>query len=125
MRDFGAIIFVLPSAVNNTRHHAPVGRREAAQLVRDQTPWRMALSFQQLAEEARGRTPITPWLEQDIDHVAVLVDGPPEILLAPVDVHEQFVQVPRVAQASLPAPPDLRLTFVRTSLRRTRSGRGT
>jgi hypothetical protein len=27
-------------------------------------------------------------------------------LLAPVDVHEQFVQVPRVTQASLPAPED-------------------
>jgi hypothetical protein len=35
-----------------------------------------------------------------------LVDGPPEILLATLDVHEQFVQVPRVAQAALPAPED-------------------
>jgi hypothetical protein len=106
MRDFGSIIFVLPSAVNNTRHHAPVGRRVAAKLVRDQTPWRTALPFQQLAEEALGRTPIAPWLEEDIDHVTVLVDGPPEILLATLDVHEEFVQVPRVAQASLPAPED-------------------
>jgi hypothetical protein len=51
-------------------------------------------------------------LEEDIDHVAVLVDGAPEILLAAVDVHEEFVQVPGVAQASLPAPEE-------TSVRRT------
>ena len=57
-------------------------------------------------EEAFGRTPVPPRLHEDVDHVAVLVDGPPEILLAPVDVHEQFVQVPRVAQASLSAPQD-------------------
>ena len=106
MRDFCSIVFVLPSAVNNTRHHAPVGSRVAPKLVRDQTPWSTTLPFQQLAEEALGRTPIAPWLDQDIDHVAVLVDCPPEILLAPVDVHEQFVQVPRVAQAFLPVPED-------------------
>ena len=35
-----------------------------------------------------------------------LVDGPPEILQPTVDVHEQFVQVPRVAQASLPLLQD-------------------
>jgi hypothetical protein len=100
MRDFGSIVLVLLRAVNDRRQHASVGRRVAAHLVRDQTPWRPALPFQQLAEEALGRTPIAPWLDEDVDHVAVLVDGPPEILLAPVDVHEQFVQVPRVAQVS-------------------------
>jgi hypothetical protein len=53
-----------------------------------------------------------PWLNEDVDHVTVLVDGPPKILQATVDVHEQFVQVRRVAQASLPVPQD-------TSVRRT------
>jgi hypothetical protein len=53
-----------------------------------------------------GRPAIAPGLEENVDHAAVLVDGSPEILLAPVDVHEQFVQVPCVTQASLPAPED-------------------
>ena len=106
MRDFGSIVFVLLRAVNNRGHHETVGRRVTAKLVRDQTPWRTALPFQQFPEEAFGRAPIAPGLAKDVDHVAVLVDGPPEILLAPVDIHEQFVQVPRVAQASLPAPED-------------------
>ncbi len=106
MRDFCSIVLVLLRAVNDGRHHEAVGRRVAAKLVCDQTPWRTALPFQQLTEEAFGRTPIAPGLEEDVDHVAVLVDGPPEILLATLDVHEQFVQVPGVAQASLPAPED-------------------
>jgi hypothetical protein len=62
MRDFGSIVFVLLSAVNNTRHHDAVGRRIAAKLVRDQTPWRTALPFQQLTEEAFGGTQIAPSL---------------------------------------------------------------
>jgi hypothetical protein len=106
MRDLGSIVFVLLRAVHHRRHHDAVGRRVAAKLVRDQTPWHAALPFQQLPEEACGRPAIAPWLEEDVDHVAVLIDGPPQILLAPLDVHEEFVQMPGVAQASLPTPED-------------------
>ena len=86
MRDFGSIVLVLLRAVNDGRHYEVVGSRVAAKLVGDQTPWRTALPFQQLTEEAFGRTPIAPGLDEDVDHVAVLVDGPPEILLATLDV---------------------------------------
>jgi hypothetical protein len=41
------------------------------------------LSLQQLPEEAGSGMPITPGLQENVDHVAVLVDGPPEILLTP------------------------------------------
>src|SRR5713101_6396829 len=94
MRDFGSIVLVLLRAVNDRGHHEAVGRRVAAKLVGDQTLWRTALPFQQLTEEAFGRTPIAPGLDEEVDHVAVLVDGPPEILLATLDIHEQFVQGP-------------------------------
>jgi hypothetical protein len=43
-------------------------------------------------------------LNEDIDHVTILVHGPREILLATSDAREQFVQVPRVAQVPLPTP---------------------
>jgi hypothetical protein len=91
MRQFCSVVLVPLSAVHDRRHHEAVGRRVAAKLVCDQTPWRTALPFQQLTEEAFGRAAIAPGLEEDIDHVAVLVDGPPEILLATADVHEEFV----------------------------------
>ena len=56
------------------------------------------MPFQQQTEKARGGTPIAPGLDEEVDHVTVLVNCPPHILLLALDVHEQFVQVPRVAQ---------------------------
>src|SRR5712692_5712799 len=64
MRDFGAIVLVLLRAVNDGWPHDAVGRRVAAKLLGDQTPWRTALPFQQLLEEAFGRTPIAPGLDE-------------------------------------------------------------
>jgi hypothetical protein len=61
------------------------------------------MSFQYLAEEAFGRPAIAPWLDPDVDDVTVLVDGRPEILLATLNVHEEFVQVPGVPQPSMSA----------------------
>ena len=55
MRDFGSIVLVLRRAVHNGRHHDAVGRRVAAKLVGDQTPWRTAVAV--LHEASRGATP--------------------------------------------------------------------
>jgi len=54
-------------------------------------------------EGAFGGPLVAPRLEKDIDHVAVLINGPPEILSAPLNGDEQFIQVPRVAQPPLPS----------------------
>ena len=40
-------------------------------------------------------------LDQDVDHVAILIHGTPEILLLAVDSNEDLIQVPVVAQPSL------------------------
>jgi hypothetical protein len=40
-------------------------------------------------------------LHQNVDHVAVLIHGTPEILLLAVNPNEHFIQVPVVAQPSL------------------------
>ena len=53
-----------------------------------------------------GRARIPSRLEQDVNHVPVLVNGPPQILPLPLDRHEEFVQVPGVAHpASAPPQP--------------------
>jgi hypothetical protein len=44
---------------------------------------------------------ITAWLNQDVDHVTVLIHGTPKILLLALDANEDFVQVPGVAEAAL------------------------
>ena len=73
--------------------------RWLASLIRD-TP----LPFQELTEEAHGRTPIPPRLDEDVDHITVLVDGPPDILLPPLNADEQFVQVPASHHLHLTIP---------------------
>ena len=81
----------------------------AEEFVRDHTSRHAALRFQQFAEETRGCPSIPPRLYENVDHVTVLVDGPPEILTAALNIHEQLVQIPRVAQAtwSVPQPPSV------------------
>ena len=73
----------------------------APQLVGDQPPGLVSFAFQQLTEEALGGTPIATRLDEDVDHVAVLVNGTPEIVLLTLDVYEEFIQVPRITQATL------------------------
>ena len=68
--------------------------RIAPELVGDHPPGHTTLAFQQLSEEALSRAPIAARLEQDVDHVAVLVNGGPEIVLLTPNVHEEFIQVP-------------------------------
>jgi hypothetical protein len=53
--------------------------------------------------------PIASGLEKDVDHVAVMVDGPPKILLTPLNIDEQFVQVPGVAHRPPAAPQRARI----------------
>jgi hypothetical protein len=44
---------------------------------------------------------ITTQLNQDVDHVAVLIHGTPETLLLAVDSNEGFIQVRNIAGAAL------------------------
>src|SRR4029453_7375978 len=109
MGDFSSIVRVLVRDVAHGRHHRPTSRRIAPQLVRDETSRYRPLAFQQLPEEARGGVPIAPGLHKDVDHIAVLVDGPPEILLPPLDGDEQFVQIPHVTHLPPAAPQRSRI----------------
>ena len=118
MRAFRSIVLVSRRAVHHRGHDRALGRGVAAELVRDQTARGAALSFQQFSEETFGRPLIAPGLHEDVDHVAVLVDRSPAILLTPLDVHEQFAQVPRVTHAAALAPerPGVRRTECPTPL---------
>jgi hypothetical protein len=40
-------------------------------------------------------------LDENVDHVAVLIDRAPQILLSAADPYEHLVEVPRISQAAL------------------------
>ena len=107
--DLGTIVRVLVRDMDHRRHHGPARRRVAAQLVADQPAGFAALPFQHFAKESDGRSPIAPRLHEDVDLVTVLIDRPPEILLPSLDVHEQLVQIPRVAHPAASAPERSRI----------------
>ena len=52
-------------------------------------------------EESFRNALITVRLDQNVDHVAVLIDGTPQILLSPIDSNQDLIQVPVVAQPFL------------------------
>ena len=73
----------------------------AFQLVGDQPPGRASLPLQQLAEESFGGFPITARLDEDIEHITILIYRAPEVLAFALYLYENLVQVPRVTETTL------------------------
>ncbi|MDQ0904508.1 hypothetical protein QFZ22_000493 [Streptomyces canus] len=99
MAVLGPVVEVLRLAVLDGGHDLAVGRFVGAELVADDHPRHRTGPLHQPAEETPGRGLVPPVLHQD---VAVLVDGPPQILLFPVDLDEDLIQVPLVPRPRLP-----------------------
>ena len=115
VRDFGAVVRILSRAVDHRRHHRAARRRVTTELVGDQPARDTALAFQQLPEEPYRGATISTRLHEDVQHVAVLIHRAPEILLAAVERDEEFVEMPRVALLTAPAPQRLGISPGRTS----------
>jgi hypothetical protein len=57
--------------------------------------------MQEPSEESFCGTLIPMRLNQNVDHVAVLIHGTPQILLLAVDSNKDLIQMPLIAQSSL------------------------
>jgi hypothetical protein len=101
MRNLGAIVRIFLSVVRHTWQDCPLRSTIALQFVGDDPERFLTLASNQSAQESLGCTLIAARLQQNVDHVTVLVDGTPEILLASVDSNEQLVQIPGIAQPTL------------------------
>jgi hypothetical protein len=71
-----------------------VGSRVAFQLVGDNPHCYHTLTAQKSSKESLFDALIMMRLDQDVDYVAVLINGTPQILLLAVDPNEDLVQVP-------------------------------
>ena len=101
VRDLDPVVCVLPGAMDDRGHDLAMRSGVASQLVGEELPGHPALPFQQLPKEAFGGFPITAWLNEDVEHVTVLVHRTPEILPLSLDGDEDLVQVPDIAEAPL------------------------
>ena len=88
----------------------PVPSAVAPKAIGDQTVWDSTAALEQLAEEPRGGMAIPTGLKQVVDDIPVLVNGAPEILALAANRHEEFVQMPCVADrpGPMPKPPRVR-----------------
>ena len=73
----------------------------AAEFVRHEQARLAALPAYKLTKETLCRSTIATSLHENIDHVTILIDGTPQILLPATDLHEDLVEMPRVAEARL------------------------
>ena len=101
MRNLCAVVLVSVRAMGDGRHDRSVRSPVAAQLVGDQSHGLTLLALPQLAKKACGSPAVAMRLDEDIDDVAILIDGAPEIVPPSLDGDEDLVQVPSVAQPAL------------------------
>jgi hypothetical protein len=71
------------------------------QFVSHDLPGFLTMASQQTPEEALCSSPITLCLKVHINHFAILIDCPPEVMLLAIDLYEDFVNEERVAIASV------------------------
>ena len=101
VRDFGSIVRVRIGVVVHRRHDRPQRSAVTLQFVGDNAKRNLALSLQELDKEAFRCATVTPGLDEDVDHVAVLIHCTPEILPFAVDRNKDFVQEPRITETAL------------------------
>ena len=101
MRYLGAIVRIFLSVVRHGWQDCPLRSTIALQFVGDDPERFLTLAPNQSAQESLACTLIAARLQQNVDHVTVLVDGTPEILQLAVDSKEDLVQMPVVAESAL------------------------
>ena len=101
MRGFDAIVGVPLHPVSHVAEDASHGSGVASQFVGNDLQWFRTLATQEFSKESLCGALITMRLDQNVDHVAVLIHGAPQIPLLAVDSNEDFIQMPVVAQPSL------------------------
>ncbi len=79
MGDFSPIVFLLACSMDHRREDVPMCSRITPKLVGDQLPGYLSLMFQGPTKDAFSGSTISTLGNQNIDHVSILIEGPPQI----------------------------------------------
>ena len=106
----------------NLGKQLPLRHAVASQFIGHDHARHVIKALQQPSEKPFGRRAVSPWLNEDVEHDAVLIHGTPQIMLHAPDPDEHLIHVPLVARswpaasqavceglAKLLAPPTNRL----------------
>ena len=80
--------------MNSSKSLIADGDSVGFQLVRGDALRREALLLQQLSEQSPRRLSAASWLDQEVEHLAFIVDRPPQPVITATDLDNHFVEVP-------------------------------
>ena len=86
-------------AMLDRRHDLAAGGGIGAELVGDHAPGRTTLPLEKTHQQALCRLGVASRLDDFIEDVAVLIDRPPQPMLAAADGDDDLVEMPDVAAA--------------------------
>jgi hypothetical protein len=109
MRVFRPIVQTFVLTMLDTGQHLLLRCALAPQLIRDQHTRDVLTALEQLSEELLGGLLVPATLHQYIQHVPVLINSPPQIVLFPVDGEEDLIEMPRITGL---CPPPAQLVRV-------------
>jgi hypothetical protein len=84
--------FMLP--VLDAGHHGPLRGSIAGQFVRDHHPRWTALTFQKLSKQTLGGFRIAAALDQNVEHVPMLIHGAPEPMFPARNADRNLIMMP-------------------------------
>ena len=99
MRILGPVVEALVRAMLDRRHDLAAGGGIGAELVGDHAPGRTTLLPEKTHQQALCRFGVASGLDDFIEDVAVLIDRPPQPMLAAADGDDDLVEMPDVAAA--------------------------
>jgi hypothetical protein len=100
MRDLGAVVQPLPSAMPNAGEKVSTCCSIAAQTIGYDCARHILQPLQQFAKETLRGTGVPSLLHQDIEHLSILVDRAPQIVVFAPDRHEHFIEMPDIAETA-------------------------
>jgi hypothetical protein len=103
VRVLRSIVQAFVPAVLHARQHVFFGGCIAAELIGDEHARDVLTPFEQRAEESFGGLLVAPPLHQNIQHLPVLIHGPPKIVLCTIDGEDDFIEMPLVTGLCSPS----------------------
>jgi hypothetical protein len=104
VRVLGAIVEIPMLAMFHSRENLSLSGSVAFQLVGDDDPWDVGQPFEQLAQELLRGAFIPPTLDQDIEHVPVLINRSPQVVALALDGQKYFIKMPLISRARAATP---------------------
>jgi hypothetical protein len=99
VRMLGAVIQIVVLSMLDTRQELAHGGTVASQLICDDHAWDVPHTLEQFAEECLGGVLVAPALHQNIEYLAMLIHGPPQIMSLPLHRQKDRIQMPLVPRS--------------------------